>query len=175
MTRFRYATATSLDGFIADERNSLQWLFDTPGAEGAESAFGAFLREIGAQVQGSTTYEWLLEHEPGHVYERPTFVFTSRDLPTAEGDVRFVGGPVTDHLPAITAAAGPKDVWLVGGGELVGQFADAGALDEIAVSIAPVTLGAGAPLLPRRLGPDRLELVSLQQTGQFAEATFRMR
>src|SRR5438128_231092 len=93
MTRFRYATATSLDGFIADEHNSLQWLFDVPGAEGAESDFGAFMEQIGAQVQGSTTYEWLLEHEPAHVYERPTFVFTTRDLPAAKGDVRFVRGP----------------------------------------------------------------------------------
>lgn len=172
--RFRYATATSLDGFIADERNDLQWLFDVPGAGDAEKDFAAFLQEIGAQVQGSTTYEWLLEHEPDHTPDRPTFVFTSRDLPRKD-NVRFLNGSVEEHLPAIVEAAGEKDVWIVGGGDLAGQFAEAGALDEIAVSIAPVALGAGAPLLPRRFTADRLELIEAKPAGQFIAATFRMR
>src|SRR3712207_7879069 len=50
-----------------------------------------------------------------------------------------------------SAAAGDRNVWVVGGGDLAGQFADVGLLDELIVSIAPVTLGAGAPLLPRRI------------------------
>lgn len=174
MPRFRYATATSLDGFLADEDNSLQWLFDVQGAGDAERDFQDFLAGIGAQVEGSTTYEWLLEHEPDHVPDRPTFVFTSRDLP-AKPNVRFVSGPVADHLPAIVAAAGDKDVWIAGGGDLAGQFHAAGALDEILLSIAPVTLGAGAPLLPRRLESDRFELVEAKPYGQFISATYRMR
>ena len=64
-------------------------------------------------------------------------------------------------------AAGGRNVWLVGGGELVGAFADAGLLDEIQLEIAPVTLGAGAPLLPRRLLASDLSLVSLEGHGQF--------
>ena len=67
------------------------------------------------------------------------------------GDVRFVRGPVTDHLAQITEAAGEKDVWIVGGGDVVGQFHDAGLLDEVWVQYAPVTLGAGAPVLPRHV------------------------
>ena len=48
-------------------------------------------------------------------------------------------------------AAGDQDVWLVGGGDLVGQFHDVGLLDEVWVQYAPVTLGAGAPVLPRHV------------------------
>ena len=51
----------------------------------------------------------------------------------------------------MVGAAGDRNVWIVGGGDLAGQFADAGLLDEVIVSIAPVTLGGGAPLLPRRI------------------------
>ena len=69
----------------------------------------------------------------------------------------------------MVAAAGGKNVWIVGGGDLAGQFADAGLLDEVLVSIAPVTLGAGAPLLPRRL---ELRLDDVGRNGDFVSATF---
>lgn len=77
-------------------------------------------------------------------------MFTTRELPIIPGaDVRFASGSVVDAWPAIVAAAGEQDVWLVGGGDLVGQFADAGLLDEIRVQIAPEPAG----LAGRRLKP----------------------
>jgi dihydrofolate reductase len=75
----------------------------------------------------------------------------------------------------MTGAAGDKNIWLVGGGDLVGQFADAHLLDEILVGIAPATLGAGAPLLPRRLGASQLELVDVARDGQFVRLGYRIR
>ena len=81
---------------------------------------------------------------------------------------------MSEHLPAIRELAGDKDVWLVGGGDLVGQFADAGALDEVHVSIAPVTLGAGAPLLPRVLESARLRLVEVSRAKQFINAQYEV-
>jgi dihydrofolate reductase len=66
-------------------------------------------------------------------------------------------------------AAGGRNVWIVGGGDLAGQFADAGLLDEVIVSVAPVTLGAGAPLLPRRI---ELRLDELGRNGDFVSARF---
>ncbi|MDY7528181.1 MULTISPECIES: dihydrofolate reductase family protein [unclassified Cryobacterium] len=183
MTQVIYNTATSFTGFIADESNSLSWLFavDTAGLEDQD----LFLAGIGVVVEGSTTYEWVLREEEllanPHKWrefygDRPTFVFTSRDLPTPDGaDVRFVRGNVAAALPAILAAAGEKDVWVVGGGDLAGQFLDADALDTIMLSVAPVALPGGAPLLPRRVESDRLELVSATAQGQFAIVTYRVR
>jgi dihydrofolate reductase len=70
MTRTQYYTATSIDGFIADANNSLEWLFqfgDDPGSvegsEGVEPSYPAFIAEVGAMAMGSTTYEWVVEHE----------------------------------------------------------------------------------------------------------------
>jgi dihydrofolate reductase len=94
-------------------------------------------------------------------------------VPTG-ADVRFVHGPVIDALPAIREAAGEGDVWLIGGGELVGQFFDADALDEVALSVAPVTLDGGAPLLPRRIESDRMRLVSAAAHGQFARLIYEI-
>jgi dihydrofolate reductase len=183
MSRFVYATATSLDGFLADADNSLDWLFAVEGGDESLTALDAFVEGVGVMVEGSTTYRWVLDHESlldapekwQQFYgDRKTFVFSSReDLPLVPGaDITVVSGAVADHLDAIREAAGDKDVWLVGGGDLVGQFDDAGALDAVMLSVAAVTLGSGAPLLPRRIGSDRLRLVEVAQTGQFASLRY---
>ncbi|GEP48912.1 dihydrofolate reductase [Microbacterium saccharophilum] len=180
MTRITFDTATSLNGWIADEDNSLSWLFAVDGGTTPDAE--VLPGNAGVLVEGSTTYEWVLAESDILAHpekwqdfhgDRPTFVFTTRDLPRPEGaDIRFVSGPVADALPAIREVAGDTDIWVVGGGDLAGQFLDAGALDEIAVSIAPVLLTGGAPLLPRRLDSDRLRLVSAKAVGQFARLVY---
>jgi dihydrofolate reductase len=127
---------------------------------------------------GSTTYEWILDHEfkgkdPSEwkwPYDIPCWVFTHRDLQVVpDADVEFVSGDVAPvHEKMVEAAAG-KNVWIVGGGDLVGQFAEQGLLDEVIVSIAPVTLGAGAPLLARRI---ELRLEDVGRNGDFVSARF---
>ncbi|MEV4532686.1 dihydrofolate reductase family protein [Asanoa sp. NPDC049518] len=175
----RYYTATSIDGYIADEHNSLDWLFEVTDRD---DRFGPFIAQIGAMAMGSTTYEWMLDHEkllenPSKWQEwyadRPAWVFTHRDLPKVPGvDLTFVSGDVRPVHAAMTAAAGDRDIWLVGGGELVGAFADANLLDEIILGVTPVTLGSGAPLLPRRLTSRRLSLTAAEQVGPFAYLTY---
>lgn len=177
-----FSTAATLNGFLADDDHSLDWLFATPGGDEAGAEFPAFLSTIGAIVQGSSTYEWVLAHEdllahpekwPAFYGARPTFVFTSRELPAVAGaDVRFVRGDVQTAWSGIRDAAGDRDVWIVGGGDLAGQFADAGLLDEMRISIAPATLESGTPLLPRTLGPDSLRLESVRRISQFAELVY---
>ena len=184
MGKTQYYTATTLDGFIADEQNSLDWLFEVDRG-GGDGGFGAFFGEVGAMVMGATTYEWVLDHddllenpEPWFRFygETPCWVFTHRDLdPVPGAQIRFVEGEVASVHDEASRAAGGKNIWLVGGGDLVGQFADHGLLDEILVGIAPVTLGGGAPLLPRRLTSSDLELVDVSRTGQFARLTYRVR
>ena len=172
MTRTTYYTATSLDGFIADENNSLDWLFTQDQDTSGPLNYDDFFAGIGAVVMGSTTYEWVVDHENGKwVYDIPAWVMTTRDLPEVDGDVRFASGDVRTVHAAMTEAAGGKDLWVVGGGDLAGQFADAGLLDEVIVYIAPVTLGGGAPLLARRLD---LQLEELAQNRAFACARYRV-
>ena len=186
MSSTLYYTATSIDGFIADEHGSLDWLFQVPAGdddEGHEERFARFLRDVGAMAMGSTTYEWVLEHDQllehpekwgGYYGDTPCWVFSHRELPAIAGaNLRFVKGDVASTHQAMVEAAGGKNIWLVGGGDLVGQFADEGLLDEIQLSIAPVTLGAGAPLLPRRLLSSDLTLVSVERQGQFVAVTYR--
>src|SRR5690606_38472149 len=99
------------------------------------------------------------------------WVFTTRSLPSVPGaDIRFARGDVRPVYREMLEAAGGKNVWLVGGGELVGQFHDHGLLDELIVTVVSVTLGAGAPLLPRTITSPALRLLSVQAHGDaFAE------
>ncbi len=120
MGKTQYYTATSIDGFIADEHNSLSWLFEVPAGDddvGHEERFGRFLSDVGAMAMGSTTYEWVLEHDGlldhpekwhGYYGERPCWVFSrasSRRYPDA--DLRFVRGdvrPIHQEMGAAAAA-----------------------------------------------------------------------
>ena len=164
-----FYTATTLDGFIADEHDSLEWLFTQPQDEGGPMSYDDFIKDVGAMAMGATTYQWLVDHlaKSGAkwMYEIPCWVFTHRDLEPIGAGITFTSAPVPEVHAAMVEAAGGRDLWVVGGGDLAGQFIGAGLLDEVCVQIAPVTLGAGRPLLPR---PVDLRLVEVARNGDFA-------
>jgi dihydrofolate reductase len=145
-----YYTASSIDGYVVDEADSLEWL--TSRAIDADGPFGyeAFIKTIGALVMGSATYEWIVNNQPGNwMYEQPCWVLTHRPQIVADGHpVQVFDGDVAELHPKLVSAAAGKDVWVVGGGETAAQFATAGLIDEMIVSYAPCSLGAGARLLP---------------------------
>jgi dihydrofolate reductase len=174
----QYYTATSLDGFIADPDNSLDWLFVRKREPDGPLNYDEFIAGVGAMAMGSTTYEWILDHEfsdkdPSEwkwPYELPCWVFTHRQLTAVpDAQIEFTSADVAMVHRDMVVAAGDRNVWIVGGGDLAGQFADAGLLDEVLAMIAPVTLGGGAPLLPRRV---ELRLEELGRNGDFACARF---
>jgi dihydrofolate reductase len=180
VAKTQYYSATSIDGYIADADSSLDWLFEVE--EGTDNPFGAFFSGVGAFAMGASTYEWVLRNddllaEPQNWHDMygdvPCWVFTHRELPLVpNANIFFISGDVRPVHDAMTVAAQGKNVWLVGGGELVGKFADQGLLDEIILGVAPVTLGAGAPVLPRRLSSQELALTNVAQLGQFAYLTY---
>jgi dihydrofolate reductase len=174
MTRTVYYTATTLDGFLADEHDSLDWLFVQEQDEDGPMNYGEFIAGIGSIAMGATTYEWIRAHNAATgdawAYDIPCWVFTHRDLEPIQGaDLRFASGDVAPVHAELAEAAGDRGVWVVGGGDLAAQFAEAGLLDEVVVSIAPVTLGAGRPLFPRRFD---LSLTELARNGAFACARY---
>lgn len=178
----QYYTATSLDGFLATEDDSLDWLFSLGHLE--STSYPAFIADVGALAMGSATYQWMIDH-PDKVaesvgspwpYTQPAWVFTSRHLPLIRGaDIRFVRGDTRPvHADMRDVAAG-KNIWIVGGGDLAGQFHDAGLLDELIIQVGSVTLGKGKPLFPRRITDRPFRLVSAHQVGSgFAELRYEV-
>jgi dihydrofolate reductase len=156
-----YYCAMSLDGYIAESDDTIDWLTAyEPAPLGPEvepvgpqfpQSYEEFYEDVGAMVSGSVTYEWVRAHVDEWPYAgKPYWVLTSRELEAAEGDdVRFNGS----HEEML-ASAGDRKLWIVGGGGVASQFAEAGLLDEVWVTVIPVVLGAGKPLFDRRLpGP----------------------
>lgn len=169
-----YYTATTLDGYLADERDSLDWLFVQDMDQQGPMGYDEFIAGVGSMVMGRTTYEWIRDHmaasDEKWSYQMPSWVLTHADLPGIEGaDIRFAQGDVGPIHAQLVQAADGKDVWVVGGGDVAAQFAEAGLLDELRLSIAPVTLGAGRPLFPRKFD---LELTDLVRNRDFACATY---
>ena len=178
MSLTQYYTATSLDGFIADADHSLEWLFTREQDRDGPLNYNGFIAGVGALAMGATTYEWILGHEfadkePAEwkwPYDVPCWVFTHRQLTVVpEAPVEFTSTDVAAVHEEMREAAGDRNLWILGGGDLAGQFADAGLLDEVIVYVAPVTLGAGAPLLPRNL---ELQLEEVERNRDFVCARF---
>jgi dihydrofolate reductase len=174
VSRTQYFTAASLDGFLADENGSLDWLFRVEHGDSGGSRWDSFFPKVGAMAMGATTYRWAVDHDKlldnperwrSYYGDVPCWIFANGDVPLIPGaDLRVVGGDVVPVHRTMSAVAGERNIWIVGGGDLVGQFHDAGLLDDILVSLAPVTLGAGAPLLPRHI--EGMRVASVRQDGQ---------
>ena len=170
MSAFQYYVASSIDGFIATPDDDLAWLLAFDGGEGVTESYESFIAGVGCIVMGGATYRWLMEHEPDKwpYTSTPCWVFTTHEYTAPpRSNVTFVRGDVQEFAEDFKADAGDRNVWLLGGGNLVAQFADAGLLDELIVSIVPVVLGEGKRVLPVRKGPTKqLELLSSSPLGQ---------
>jgi dihydrofolate reductase len=172
--RTQYYCAATLDGYIADADDGIEWLTGyegtaelegEPGPMSEGGSYERFYEEVGALVSGSVTYEFVLEHtSEGASWpyaDKPCWVLSSRDLPIpeAEGvDVRIRRGEVADLYEAMLASADGRNLWIVGGGNVASQFADAGLLDDLIVTVVPVVLGQGKPLFDRAVSGGPLQL-----------------
>src|SRR5262245_14740442 len=174
----------SIDGYIADPGHSLDWLFQAGTSTAKEDHFSAFFGQVGAMAMGAATYLWALEHDqllqnPGTWQEyygpTPCWIFSHRDLQAVPGaNLRFVHGQIAPAHEQMARAAQGKNIWIVGGGNLAGQFADCGLLDEILLAVAPAILGGGVPVLPRRLPASSLTLAAVEHDQRFAFLTYRV-
>jgi dihydrofolate reductase len=173
MAKTQYYAAATLDGYIADSDDGIDWLMGYEGSyEGPEAepgpmneggSYEAFYEDVGALVSGSVTYEFVLGHiEGGGSWPyagKPYWVLSSRDLKRLDGeDIRVVNGDAAELHAEMLESAGGKNLWVVGGGNVASQFADAGKLDEVHLTVVPVWLGAGKPLFDRPPQENPLQL-----------------
>lgn len=149
-----YYTGSSLDGYLVDAEGSLDWLISRTIDPDGPFGYDDFIKTVGALVMGADTYEWIVRNSSEWSYEQPAWVLTHRpDIvgPVSVGrSVQAFDGEVAELHPTLVAAAAGKDVWVIGGGDIAAQFVAAGLVDELVVSYAPCTLGAGSPVLPLR-------------------------
>jgi dihydrofolate reductase len=155
----KYFVANSLDGFIAREDGSADWLF-------MDQDYGMteFFGTVDVAVMGRKTYDKALELSPGQVLfpNMESHVFSRTKLKSESGTLRFVSEDVETWTNSVREKPG-KDIWLVGGGDLVRQFLQKHLVDEIVLTIHPRLLGSGISLFPQPYPETELELVGCRQ------------
>lgn len=138
--------ATSIDGYIAREDGSVDWLEDKDFMiEGEDFGYQAFIDTIDTSIMGGDTYKEVLGFGIPWPYAKQTnYVFTRSDYPT-QSSVTFVRENITQFVKDLKAQPG-KDIWLIGGGKINTEMMKANLIDEMIISVMPVTLGNGIPL-----------------------------
>ena len=140
MRELSYFVASSLDGFIAGPQGEIDWL-----AVDGDYGYSEFYRSIDTVVMGRKTFEQGLSF-PEYPYPgKAAHVFTRRTLLPNRPDVTVVKEPPDAYVAELKQKDGGK-IWFVGGGELGGELMQAGLIDEIVLTVHPVTLGRGIPL-----------------------------
>lgn len=165
--------ATSLDGYIATEEDSLDWLFKIEG-EG-DNGYSEFLETIDTIIMGRRTYDWILKEVPGDFpYQtQKCYVFTNT-LKESNANIEFVSEEASSLLSKIKKTPG-KNIWIVGGGELISHFIKEKLIDEYILTVAPVLIGKGIPLFKKMEGEVELELLGTRQFNQFVELHYKMK
>ena len=154
--------ATSADGYIAGPDGDLEWLTSRPAPDGFYG-MNAFMKSIDTTVLGRKTYDMSLGLGAKFDTRSPTIVF-SRQAPPADAPagVEFVNGAIGPFVARLREQPG-KDIWLMGGGEIIAAFLDEQAIDEFVISVVPVFIGDGIPLIARRHRHVPLHLQSVER------------
>ena len=153
--------ATSADGYIARSDGDLEWLTSRPAPKGFYG-MDAFMRSVDTKVLGRKTYELSLRLRAKFDPRSPTIVFSRQPPADVPSGVEFVSGAIGPFVRRLREQPG-KDIWLMGGGEIIASFLDAQAIDEFVVSVVPVFIGDGIPLIARRHRHVPLDLHSIDR------------
>ncbi|WP_010275220.1 dihydrofolate reductase family protein [Paenibacillus senegalensis] len=165
--------ATSLDGYIAAKDESLEWLFKVEG-EG-DNGFAEFYGTTDTVLMGKKTYDWVKKHEPNEFpYAlKACYVFTRTPRNNTE-EVQFVHGDIPAFVDQLKTREG-KNIWLVGGGQLLHSFLENDLVDELIVTVAPAVLGGGIPLFPEGKYQLELRLKGMRRFNQFVELHYEVK
>jgi dihydrofolate reductase len=154
--------ATSADGYIARPNHDIDWLTNRPAPKGFYG-MEKFMRSIDTSLLGRKTYEISLKMGATFDPKSRTYVFSRRPSPRRVPDgVEFIKGGIGAFANRLKREKG-KNIWMIGGADIIGSFLDAGAIDEFVVSIVPVFIGKGIPLIAPRHRHIRLTLRSMKR------------
>ena len=152
--------AASKDGFIADINGGVDWL--PQPTDGEDCGYQAMLDDIDIIIMGSKSYLQILTFGDWAWAGKKTYVFTSQNLKTDRDDIFFVNRGVKDFMDMVRAQNPSKNIWLLGGAELVRSFAQDNLIDESIITLIPVNLEIGIKLDQGSLKVDLLDCEELK-------------
>ncbi len=156
MCRLIYYAACSVDGYIAGPKGEIDWL-SAFESEGEDYGYKAFYDSIDALLMGRNTFDQLQSFGAWPYPDKPCWVVTTRKSSSDRPNIRFT----TLQLPALLAqlqAQHMNRVWLVGGSRLAAAFREEDLISDYIITLLPVILGDGIPLLETTQKRDNLTL-----------------
>lgn len=168
--------ATSADGYIARPDGDVEWLNRRPS--NVDYGMKAFYGTIDTILWGRKTYDWAIAYQKKHrmkgsVFDKnvANYVFSHRPPKKAAEGVEFVTEPVKVFVRRLRAERG-KNIWMMGGGELIASFLDAGEIDEFDIHVIPTLIGKGIPLI----APKRRDIeLKLRGVRKYSDGTVRLK
>jgi dihydrofolate reductase len=154
--------ATSADGYVARTDGNLDWLTRRPAPK---SFYGLpnFSRSIDAKILGRKTFDLSVKMGASFSPDNVHYVFSRRPPPASvPAGVQFVTESIRAFAERLRKQAG-KNIWMMGGGEIIGSFLDEDAIDEFIITVVPTFIGEGVPLIAPRHREVPLQLLSLQR------------
>lgn len=163
--------AISLDGFLSDENDDLQWLFDTNLNN--QSTYEAFEKTVDTFVMGRKTFDMTKQLMGDEIlYEGKEKVVFSRGQHENTKDVTYVSGDIVEIIKGYQQQSG-GNIWIIGGGGILKPLLEAQMVDELWVQIVPVLLGQGKRLFEQGDYRYRLQTIGTIQLGEMTEIHFK--
>lgn len=165
--------ATSLDGYIATEDDSLEWLFKIEG-EG-DNGYSEFYKTVDTILIGRRTYDWVIDKEKGEFpYKNKKCYVFSKSISGKNENVEFINCDIVEFTNKLKEEVG-GNIWIVGGGNLLHFFIKERLVDEFIVTIAPTLIGSGIPLFKEFDFELELKLKDIRRFNQFAELHYELK
>ncbi|MBX2876491.1 MAG: dihydrofolate reductase family protein [Saprospiraceae bacterium] len=163
MKKVKLYIAISLDGYIARKDGSIDWLEALPNPNKIDYGYTAFYETIDTVIMGRKTYDQILGFDVPWPYEQCTTYLATReaDFQPPTPQTKVIQGEISSATRSIVKEEG-KDIWLVGGGQLVAFYLNEGLIDEMMLFIIPTIIGEGIPLFPSPLRESSFHLQSTE-------------
>ncbi len=159
MNKIQLYIAVTIDGFIARENGSLDWLDEIPNSEQTDYGYNDFYKEVSTVVMGRKTYEEILGFDVEWPYSNCiSYVFTKDKDYLAKTENTKILNEVSNEVIEMLRKESNRNIWNVGGGDLISDFLNLDAIDEMVLSIIPVVLGKGIRLFPNEPKETKFEL-----------------
>jgi dihydrofolate reductase len=146
MPRIKLYIATSLDGFIARENGSIDWLTKYENNPETDYGYSEFYASIGKVLMGRKTYEQALGFGEWPYREKKSYVFTrQKESIRRENNVEFISEDIGEFVRQLKGNT-EEDIWLVGGSQIIKVFFEENLVQDLIVFVVPIILGIGIPL-----------------------------
>ena len=175
MSKVKLYIAQTEDGFIAGKNGDMSFLEKVPMTDESVTRYEEFIEDIDIIIMASNTYNQIINELSPDAWPyvgKKTYVFSNKAKDKKYDDVYFISGPIELVIDDIKAES-KKNIWLLGGANMVQQFHFKNLIDEYIITTLPINLREGIELFTSSINLSKLRKVAHNEYGDFKEDTYK--